>query len=145
MPMDINLLGLVAAATAFLSIWMGHVSVRKIEARALALWQPMLVAVGLGLALETAAVLLTNRPLSTICGILGITLLWDALELKRQAQRVRKGHAPANPNNPRHAALLAEPGTQATPLDILNRSPLGRPVDSDEAVRLVKQHGAGRL
>jgi len=52
---------------------------------------------------------------STILGILGITLLWDALELVRQAQRVKIGRAPANPANPRHACLgTTDPGNPPT-------------------------------
>ena len=41
-------------------------------------------------------------------GILGVTLLWDSFEFWRQQKRVIKGHAPANPDNPRHARILAE-------------------------------------
>ena len=54
--------------------------------------------------------------------ILGITLLWDALEFTRQQKRVKKGHAPANPHNPRHAKILAEHPT-ATTLDLLKHLP----------------------
>jgi hypothetical protein len=138
--MEVNLLGLVAAATAFLSIWIGHVSVRKVEAITVYLWKPMVIAVVLGLALGYAALSITNRPLSTVCGILAITLLWDAFEIKRQARRVHKGHAPANPDNPRHAAILNEPNSAATTIDLLKRDPVGRPVDPNEAVQLVASH-----
>ena len=138
--MEINPLGLVAALTAFLSIWIGHVSVRKIEAETVHLWKPMLIAILLGVALEVAALFAANRPLAAVFGILGITLLWDALEIKRQAKRVRKGHAPANPANPRHAAMLTESGSHATTLDLLNRDPLGRQVSAAEAVELLKHH-----
>jgi hypothetical protein len=134
--MEINLLGLAAALTAFISIWLGHVAVRKIEAATVDLWKPVALAALSGLALEAASLVISNRLLSTTLGILGITLLWDALEIKRQARRVRKGHAPANPNNPRHAALLAEPGSHATILELLNREPAGRPVSQEEAFRL---------
>jgi hypothetical protein len=138
--MSFNNLGLIAAITAFLSIWIGHVSVRKIEANSVALWPPTLIALALGLGLGFFSVSTLDRPLSTVAGILGITFLWDALEITRQARRVRKGHAPANPLNPRHAAILAEPGSRATRLDLLNRSPLGRPVEYDEAVKLIAKH-----
>jgi len=134
MNMEINPLGLIAALTAFVSIWAGHVSVRKIEAETIQLWKPVLIAIALGIGLEIVALTITNRSLSTVFGILGITLLWDALELRRQAKRVRK----ANPRNPRHAALLAEPNTHATPLNILDRNPVGRTVSAEEAILLVK-------
>jgi hypothetical protein len=62
--------------------------------------------------------------ISGACGILGMTALFDALEFRRQFKRVKKGHAPANPNNPRHAPLLAE--GQATTVDLLKREPVGR-------------------
>jgi hypothetical protein len=74
--------------------------------------------------------------LSAACGILGTTLLWDALELRRQERRVRKGHAPANPRNPRHARILAE-SPAATTLNLLKREPLGRPVPPAQASELV--------
>jgi|SRR3989304_5145380 len=138
--MEINPLGLISAVIAFLSIWIGHVSVRKIEAITVALWKPMAILIALGLALEYAALSIPNRPLATVLGILGVTLLWDAFEVKRQADRIRKGHAPANPDNPRHAAMLAEPNSRATTLNILNRDPIGRMVDPEEAVRLITSH-----
>ena len=137
MPMEINLLGLTAALTAFISIWLGHVSVRKIEAATVELWKPMALVAMLGLTFEAGSLIVSIRLLSTALGILGITLLWDALEIKRQARRVRKGHAPANPDNPRHAALLAEPGSHATTIELLKREPAGRPVSQEEAFQLV--------
>ncbi len=105
--MEFNYIGAVAAVVAFLSIWVGHVAVRKIEAVSPRLWIPMLMLSVAGIALEGAALSLANRFLSMASGMIGMTLLWDAFELKRQATRVHKGHAPANPNNPRHAAILA--------------------------------------
>ncbi|MEW5873208.1 MAG: DUF4491 family protein [Chloroflexota bacterium] len=138
--MELNFLGLIAAVTAFFSIWIGHVSVRKIEAVTVKLWKPIITAIALGVTLGYAALAVSNRPLSTVCGILGITLLWDAFEIKRQAQRIRKGHAPANPNNPRHAAMLATAGSQATTLDVLKRDPIGRPVSHNEAIQLIVDH-----
>lgn len=138
--MEISPLGLISAVITFLSIWIGHVSVRKIEAITVALWKPMTILIALGLAFEYTALSISDRPLSTVCGILGVTLLWDAFEIKRQAHRIRKGHAPANPDNPRHAAMLAEPNSRSTTLNILNRDPIGRVVDLEEAVRLITSH-----
>jgi hypothetical protein len=137
--MEINYVGLTAALAAFLGIWLGHVSVRVIESIAKKLWPPILVAIILGLTLEIFSLSTVNRLLSTATGILGITILWDALEFVRQEKRVKKGHAPANPSNPRHAQILAE-YSSATTLDLLDRDPVGRQVSSDEAVKLVKGH-----
>jgi hypothetical protein len=108
------------------------VTVRKIEARAAQLWKPVVLFVVLGIALEIASLIVPQRALAVVFGILGITLLWDAFELKRQEKRVRKGHAPANPENPRHAAMLAAANTAATTRDVLKRPPLGRPLAPDE-------------
>ncbi len=100
-----NPVGLAAGASAFLGIWLGHVSVRKIEFSSTTLWLPASSFIGLGLFLEALSVVVHALPASAALGIAGLTLLWDALELKRQENRVRRGHAPANPNNPRHLEM----------------------------------------
>lgn len=125
--MEINTLGLTAAITAFLTIWLGHVAVRKVEAEARDIKIPMVIAIALGLITEYGSLLTGNRPLSTVLGILGVTLLWDAFELHRQENRIKHGHAPANPNNPRHAKILAE-YPAATTKDLLKREPTGKPI-----------------
>ena len=131
-----NTLGLVAAVTAFLTIWIGHVAVRKVEAEALNIKKPMFIAIALGLITEYLSLITVNRQLSTVLGILGITLLWDAFEIYRQENRIKHGHAPANLNNPRHAKILAEHST-ATKLDLLKRDPIGRQVSPEEAPKLI--------
>ncbi len=131
--MSLNWIGVVAAAAAFLSIWLGHVGVRKVEAAAPALWLPALAALGLGLALEAGALFARSLWASGALGIVGMTLLFDALELYRQQGRVAHGHAPANPRNPRHARLLAE-HPAATTVDPLAREPTGQPVRGSELV-----------
>ncbi len=123
--MEINTLGLVAAITAFLTIWIGHVAVRKVEAEARDIKPPMLIAIALGLITEYYSVITNNWSLKTALGILGITLLWDAFEIYRQQNRVKHGHAPANPTNPRHAKILAE-YPSATTKDLLKREPTGK-------------------
>lgn len=139
--MNMNFLGLVTAVATFLGVWLGHVSVRAIERRTLRLWKPILAAVTLGLALEAVSLTTTSRPVSAAAGILGVTVLWDALEFIRQEKRVKKGHAPANPDNPRHARILAE-YPPATTLDLLARAPVGRPVSPEEAQVLVRPRTA---
>lgn len=119
-----NPIGLVAAITAFFSIWFGHVAVRKIEFISPTIWIPTTIFVALGLFVEFLSLSTVNRLWSVALGILGITLLFDALELTRQQKRVKKGHAPANPNNRCHAKILAEYPT-ATTLDLLKREPIG--------------------
>jgi hypothetical protein len=120
--MEINTLGLVAAVTAFLSIWFGHVAVRKIEFVSPTIWLPTVIFAVLGLLTEYWSLITDHWSLKTVLGILGITLLWDAFEIYRQQNRVKHGHAPANPNNPRHAKILAE-YPSATTKDPLKREP----------------------
>ena len=115
-----NWTGLVAALSAFLGIWVGHVGVRKVEARAARLWPPAILAITLGVGLEAWSLSTQPQTLSTALGILGITVLWDALELFRQEKRIKSGHAPANAGNPRHARILAE-YPAATTVDLLKR------------------------
>jgi hypothetical protein len=120
-----NYVGVTAALAAFLGIWLGHVSVRIIERNAKRLWQPILIAIILGLGLEIWSLFTDHQLLNTALGIIGITILWDALEFVRQEKRIKKGHAPANPSNPRHAQILAD-------------YPSGRQVSSDEANQLIQ-------
>jgi predicted tellurium resistance membrane protein TerC len=119
-------------------VWFGHVAVRRIEFVSPTIWIPSTVFAILGLAAEIFSLSTVNRPLSTIFGILGITLLFDAFELIRQQKRVKKGHAPANPANPRHAKILAA-YSSATTLDLLKRDPTGELVTPEQAARLVTE------
>jgi len=96
--------GLILGLTAFLSIWLGHVLVRELEYRMA--WLPWPLFLTAGLAAEAAALLVRDRLAGGVLGIVGMTLLWDALEFGRQERRVRRGHAAANPANPRHRRLL---------------------------------------
>lgn len=124
--MTINLLGPVAALTAFLSIWFGHVAVRKIEFISPTIWIPSTIFAILGIACEWSSLRIPDFLLSTVLGILGITFLFDAFELTRQQKRIVKGHAPANPTNPRHARFMRE-YVSVTNLDLLKRDPIGGP------------------
>jgi hypothetical protein len=130
--MYINLIGPAAALATFLGVWLGHVSVRKIERETLHLLKPTVIALAFSAGFGTASFLTPSLPLSAICGILSVTLLVDALEISvRQPKRIKHGHAPANPNNPRHARILAE-YPQATTIDWLHREPRGTPYSSAE-------------
>lgn len=133
-----NWIGLTAAAATFFGVWFGHVAVRKIEYAAKTIWKPAAIFVLVGLALEALSLTNADRLASTALGILGVTVLWDALELARQQKRVRSGHAPANPRNPRHAQIL-QTCPCATTLDLLKREPVGRAVGHDEAIQLIEQ------
>ena len=96
------------------------------------IWIPAMLALILGLGFEVASFKADSLILSAICGILGVTLLWDALELAvRQPRRIMKGHAPANPGNPRHARILAQ-YPEATCIDWLDRDPRDVPYTPEE-------------
>ena len=130
--MQINLIGPAAALATFLGVWLGHVSVRKIERETVHLWKPTVIAILLSAGFGTASFLTSSLPLSAICGIFSVTLFWDALEIAvRQPKRVKHGHAPANPKNPRHARILAE-YPEATTIDWLDRDPRGAPYSAAE-------------
>jgi hypothetical protein len=130
--MEINQVGIASALATFIGIWWGHVSVRKIEREVTHLWKPTAIALVLGLGMWVVSTRTSNMPLSAAAGILGVTLLWDALEIStRQPRRIKKGEAPANPNNPRHARILAE-YPQATTVDLLDRDPIGRQYSVEE-------------
>ena len=136
--MQLNFTGLIAAISAFSGVWLGHVSVRIIERNARKLWLHIFIAIVLGLSLEAWSLLTEHWLLNTVLGILGITILWDALEFVRQEKRIKKGHAPANPSNPRHAQILTD-HPKATTLDLLKRDPIGHSVTTDEAIRLLTE------
>lgn len=137
--MELNPIGLVAAASAFLGVWFGHVAVRKIEFISPTLWLPAILFAVTGIVLEWLSLITFRFSLSIAFGILGITLLWDAFEFARQQNRIKKGHAPANPNNPRHVRLMGAHATITT-VELLKRDPLGKPVSPSEAIQLVTEH-----
>ena len=101
-----NPIGLITALSTFLGIWLGHVSVRAIERRVEKLWIPILAVSILGIGFEILSYLTASKLMSAASGIFGMTLLWDAIEFRRQEKRVQRGHAPANPQNPRHKGLM---------------------------------------
>lgn len=133
--MEINWLGPAAALSTFLGVWIGHVSVRKIEREVVRIWIPTTLSILFGLGLLSISFLTTNLILSTISGILAVTLFWDALEFGvRQPNRIKHGHAPANPNNPRHAEILRT-HPNATTMDWLARDPRGAAYSKEELAK----------
>jgi len=133
--MEINTIGFAAALATFLGVWLGHVSVRKIEREAVNLWVPALIALAFGIGFEIASFLTSNLSLSAMCGILGVTLLWDSFEFYRQQKRIKHGHAPANQNNPRHARILTE-YPNATTFNWLDRDPRGNAYSPAELISM---------
>ncbi len=121
--------GFWMALVMFLGIWWGHVSVRWLEYRIRVIWPSIVALAVAGLALNVYALFAPNLTISGVSSVIGVTLLWDAFEVYRQQKRVQKGHAPANPRNPRHAAYLRAGG--ATTDDLLEREPQGAPAAAD--------------
>jgi hypothetical protein len=96
--MTVQWAGLVLAVVTFGTIGLGHVAVRKLNYRYGTKPAPFFLV--LGLAFLGLSVLTTDNLASAALGIVGMTTLWDAVELIRQEERVHRGHAPANPNRP---------------------------------------------
>jgi len=127
----LQLAGFWMALATFLSIWWGHVGVRWLEAHSPNIWPPTVTLILAGIALNIYSLFAPNITLSGISSIIGITLLWDALEMVRQTKRILNHHAPANPANPRHAALLS--AGKASTKNFLDREPQGFPVVQEES------------
>jgi hypothetical protein len=90
--------GLVLAVLTFGTIGLGHVAVRKLNYRYGTKPAPVFLVLGLGFLVLSLPV--TSNLASAALGIVGMTTLWDAVEFIRQEERIRRGHAPANPNRP---------------------------------------------
>lgn len=127
-----NIIGVIAALTTFLSVWFGHVAVRKIESISPTIWIPSTLFAALGLVVEFLSLSVSYTLWSIVLGIFGMTLLIDALQIPLQQKRVIRGHAPANPQNPRHARILAE-NPSATTKDLLKRDPIYHIASSKES------------
>jgi hypothetical protein len=107
MPVALELqwAGPILAVVTFLTIWWGHILVRIVHYYMGTRPAPVIFLGGLLLLLGSTQT--GNELIAGICGIVGLTLLWDAFELFRQEARVRQGHAPLNPRVHKAAAGLA--------------------------------------
>ncbi len=134
---NLNWIGLISALTTFLTIAFGHIMVRELEYRIHTIKPAITICIFLGIGLEIGALLADSRTTSAIFGIIGITVLWDGFEFYRQQKRVIKGHAPANPDNPRHQRILSQSPT-ATTINIIDRDPRGYPYSEDEIQNILQ-------
>ena len=96
--MTLQWAGLVLAVLTFGTIGLGHVMVRKLNYRYGTKPAPFFLI--LGLLFLGLSLLATDNLASAALGIVGMTTLWDAVEFIRQEERIRRGHAPANPHRP---------------------------------------------
>jgi hypothetical protein len=124
-----NTIGITMAFITFFGIWSGHVAVRRLEYRLRNLWPTSILLALIGLALLFVSTRINLPMLSGSLGLAGLMLVIDAIELIHQEVRVKKGRAPANPTNPRHARILRE-YPEAT-----IRNPLAEPIPSDGGER----------
>lgn len=96
--MTLQWAGPVLAVTTVLTIWFGHVMVRRVN-----FWfgtKPVPLVALMGAAAVVASLFVPSNLGSACLGIVGVTTLWDAFELVRQEERVRQGKAPENPRRP---------------------------------------------
>ncbi|MCE1255136.1 MAG: DUF4491 family protein [Anaerolineae bacterium] len=96
--MNLQFSGLILAGLTFFTIGIGHVLVRKLNYDYGT--RPAPVILVLGALFIGGSLFSQDNLLSAALGILGLTTLWDGYEFYRQEERIRKGHAPANPNRP---------------------------------------------
>ncbi|MEA3349335.1 MAG: DUF4491 family protein [Chloroflexota bacterium] len=96
--MTLQWAGPVLAIVTFGTIGFGHVAVRKVNY--LYGTKPTPYVFALGLVFLFLSLRITGNLASAALGIIGMTTLWDSYELIRQEERVRRGHAPVNPNRP---------------------------------------------
>lgn len=88
--------GVLTAAVCFLCIGVFHPIVIRAEYRWSARCWPWFLAAG---SLFLAGSLMVQATLgSAVLGVLGCSCLWSIRELHQQAERVRKGWFPENPN-----------------------------------------------
>ena len=98
--MTVEWAGPVFALVTVLTIWVGHVMVRKVNYHFGT--RPVPIVAGLGVAVFAGSFVTNHFILSGVLGIVGVTTCWDAFELVRQESRVRRGHAPMNPKRSVH-------------------------------------------
>jgi len=91
-----NTTGLLLGTFAIFATGLGFVWVIKLEYYVGAHVARPVAALGIAIAL--LSVLVPDLRLSAVMGILGGTIVWGALELPQQEQRVTKGMFPANPH-----------------------------------------------
>lgn len=96
--MSLQWAGAVLAIVTFATIGLGHVAVRKVNY--LYGTKPVPYVLITGLLFLFISLRLESNLASAALGIIGITMLWDSFELIRQEERIRRGHALANPNRP---------------------------------------------
>lgn len=87
--------GILIGLCAFLAIGVFHPIVIQCEYHfTYRCWPAFLVA---GFGFIALSIVMQNTVLSALFGVVAFSCFWSILELKQQAERVRKGWFPANP------------------------------------------------
>lgn len=79
--------GLVLAATTLVTIAIGHVLVRRLQAAYGT--RPAIYLFGLGALVLLISLAARPDLLSAVLGITGITIVWDGIEIYRQEKRMK--------------------------------------------------------
>ena len=91
-----NFFGIIICLIAFLIIGVFHPIVIKFEYYfGKKVWPVFLIV---GIVFLLISVLIADKTISAIVGVLGFTSLWSIHELIEQEERVNKGWFPKNPN-----------------------------------------------
>jgi hypothetical protein len=80
--------GILLAAVTFGTIAAGHVLVRRLHARFGT--RPALPLFILGGLVLTGSLLAQGELLSAVLGVIGVTVVWDGIEMYRQEKRSKK-------------------------------------------------------
>ncbi len=90
-----NITGVWTGITMLLAIGLGFLWVIKLEYHVGAQVWKLVLALGIGVT--AASLFMPSFASSALLGILGGSIIWGALELPDQEERVRRGLFPANP------------------------------------------------
>ena len=93
--MSLNFDGLIVGVLAFMTIGIFHPVVIKTEYYFGT--KPWWLFMSLGIMCVVAALLIEDRMVSIILGVISCCLFWSINELFEQRERVRKGWFPKNP------------------------------------------------
>ncbi|HBS12268.1 MAG TPA: hypothetical protein DEO36_06975 [Flavobacteriaceae bacterium] len=93
-----NYVGPILAVTVFVTIGIGHVAVRYLNYHLGTKPGIPLFIIGFSLLIYTMYV--PSDLWSSVVGIIGMTTVWDGIEMYRQEKRIINGHAPENPKRP---------------------------------------------
>ena len=93
-----NYVGPILMLVVFITIGIGHISVRYLNYHYGT--KPGIPLLALGFGLLAYTLYIPSDLWSSVVGIIGMTVVWDGVEIFKQEKRIIKGHAPENPKRP---------------------------------------------